>query len=78
MEHVACILCGADDARVLFSKRSGDGELFTVIRCRSCGLRYVSPRPDASEMVRYYGAGYFMNRTERDTIIIFPGPCAAR
>ncbi len=38
-EAVACDLCGRDDAEHLVTKNT-----FPVVRCRHCGLVYVSPR----------------------------------
>lgn len=57
LEHVACKLCGKDDAAVLFSRRD---ELtrreteFRVVRCRECGLVYVNPRPTPREIGAFY------------------------
>ncbi len=41
---VACNLCGGEKAAVCFQEECL-GEVFTIVRCASCGLRYVSPRP---------------------------------
>lgn len=38
-EHVACDLCGEDDPAFLFVK-----DEFHYVRCRRCGLVYVTPR----------------------------------
>jgi 2-polyprenyl-3-methyl-5-hydroxy-6-metoxy-1,4-benzoquinol methylase len=38
-EHVVCDLCGADDPAFWFEK-----EEFRYVRCRRCGLVYVTPR----------------------------------
>ena len=65
MEHVQCILCGSSASRPLFSKPSKKGELFTVNRCSSCGLEYLSPRPGRDEIGAYYNAEYFSRRTDR-------------
>jgi len=37
--HVVCDLCGTDDPELLFEK-----ETFRHVRCRRCGLVYVTPR----------------------------------
>ncbi len=34
-------------------------EWFSVVRCRSCGLGFVSPRPTYDEMQRYYPQQYY-------------------
>lgn len=73
LEHVACNLCGADDAATIFEARdpergardlvstfraSGDELLVDrLVRCRRCGLEYVSPRPRSGEIVQAYSQG---------------------
>lgn len=41
-DTVACNLCGADDADVLFE--AGRAQAARIVRCRHCGLIYASPR----------------------------------
>jgi 2-polyprenyl-3-methyl-5-hydroxy-6-metoxy-1,4-benzoquinol methylase len=48
-EHVTCNLCGADDAQPVLQKHG-----FTIVRCRHCGLAYVTPRPDAAALMALY------------------------
>jgi len=56
-EHVPCNLCGADDAEPVLTKNG-----FTIVRCRGCGLAYVTPRPRESDLVALYSAeGYYRN-----------------
>jgi 2-polyprenyl-3-methyl-5-hydroxy-6-metoxy-1,4-benzoquinol methylase len=67
-EWAACDLCGADNARVVLDgardmARGGD-ETFSIVRCGSCGLRYVNPRPDVRTMSRYYSAEYLPHNPE--------------
>lgn len=64
-EHVTCILCGSGAPEPLFSKPSACGEPFTLVRCRRCGMRFVSPRPEETEIGRYYEGSYFTTRTDR-------------
>lgn len=65
MEEPPCILCGADNRRSVFERSSAEGEAFTLVRCASCGLRYLSPRPTEAEIGRYYQSTYFTQRTDR-------------
>lgn len=63
MKHVVCNLCGADDARLLFTAPDrevpGDPQPYAVCQCRRCGLIYLNPRPDtAEEMARIYPPEY--------------------
>lgn len=65
-ENAACCICGEGvSAKAVFAKTSGRGELFNLVRCTGCGLRYVSPRPPESAMAAYYGKEYFTARTDR-------------
>lgn len=71
LEHVECVLCGADDAEtVLEAKAPGRGDLNRtfrasadeplvdrLVRCRQCGLEHVNPRPRASAIVEAYSVG---------------------
>jgi 2-polyprenyl-3-methyl-5-hydroxy-6-metoxy-1,4-benzoquinol methylase len=63
--ETTCIVCGGTEAVAMFSKQSKNGESFTLVRCRGCGLRYLFPRPAESDIMRYYGKNYFTERTDR-------------
>jgi 2-polyprenyl-3-methyl-5-hydroxy-6-metoxy-1,4-benzoquinol methylase len=65
MEHVNCIMCGGSSKKRLFDKASRKGEEFTLVKCRDCGLEFVSPRPGADEIGRYYDESYFTVRSDR-------------
>jgi SAM-dependent methyltransferase len=66
LERARCGACGADDPFVLFTspdtRNPVPGEIFPVGRCRRCGHVYVLERPPASEIGRYYPAGYEEHR----------------
>ncbi len=63
METVACGMCGSSRARTVLRQRDlalgGSEETFTVVRCRACGLLYLNPRPDRTEIGRFYPPQYF-------------------
>ena len=40
-------------------------EVFQMVRCRACGLVFVSPRPDLSEQDRYYFREYYKKPSPR-------------
>jgi len=54
MPYVRCNLCGADDYDVLY-------ESLRVVRCRLCGLVYVTPQPESET----YGEEYFTRPREK-------------
>lgn len=73
LEHVRCNLCGADDAETVYEARGrrhahedlthvfrASGEQLLIdrlVRCRRCGLEYVTPRPLGAVIVDAYSAG---------------------
>jgi 2-polyprenyl-3-methyl-5-hydroxy-6-metoxy-1,4-benzoquinol methylase len=73
LEHVECNLCGSTIADTVYEAKyaesserdlvrifraSGDELLVDrLMRCRECGLEYVSPRPRAADIVEAYSMG---------------------
>lgn len=55
-KHVPCNLCGSSE-RQPYCPENGLG----LVECQSCGLVYVSPRPDSTELYALYGETYFHN-----------------
>lgn len=61
LEHVACALCGADDADTALVGRDNEHDLmgsFTVVTCRRCGHNYTDPRPTADSIDALYPEEY--------------------
>ncbi|HUT03976.1 MAG TPA: class I SAM-dependent methyltransferase [bacterium] len=59
VEHVRCPLCGTDDARLLSVQK----EVYGVVRCRVCGLTYLSPRPTKEGIAAIYDERYYKDAT---------------
>lgn len=60
---VACNNCGSTASTVVAVGRDREYEnttsdLFAVVQCMECGLRYLNPRPDASEVSVIYPSSY--------------------
>jgi SAM-dependent methyltransferase len=49
VHHVPCNLCGDDDSECLTTCRG-----LRIVRCRTCGLVYVNPRPRPDELAWLY------------------------
>lgn len=63
MEEAACNVCGATSPARLFTATDYlTRERFAVVRCSRCALAFVSPRPSAPELGRYYPAVYYGTR----------------
>lgn len=61
MEAVNCNFCGADDTELVLEsgdRLHGIEGAFRLVRCRQCGLIYLTPRPGPDEMARYYPSDY--------------------
>ena len=50
-ETVSCRVCSATMCTPYFSARG-----YTIVRCDTCGLRYVSPQPNHEELNRLYAS----------------------
>jgi SAM-dependent methyltransferase len=62
MEYVSCDYCGsAEHAQVVrqtdLLHRTTD-EVFSIVRCTTCGLHFLNPRPDREEIGKYYSEKY--------------------
>src|SRR5207302_4346575 len=60
-----CPLCGGAGAEVAFEAQdptSRDGLVFSVVKCRNCGLHYTNPRPDEISIGRFYPTNYKPHR----------------
>jgi SAM-dependent methyltransferase len=60
--HVKCCVCGSDDATAVgagkdFEYRTS-ADIFQAVRCNSCELVYLNPRPDVSEFETIYPLTY--------------------
>lgn len=75
LESISCDLCGALNNITLFRARDyrfGHPEIFNIVRCISCGLIYLNPRPTSGSINKLYEEDYITeNRpsivTEVDT-----------
>ncbi len=61
LEQVVCLLCGSADASEVL--RASDLLLdrpgrYPLVRCGSCGLHYVSPRPTPAALAAHYPDSY--------------------
>jgi SAM-dependent methyltransferase len=77
VKAVACLLCGADDKRLIVSGRDRDfpqnPQLYTIYACNRCGLVYLTPRPDTSEeLAEIYPFEYdsYMKESQRFLIAL--------
>ena len=57
MEYVDCELCGIDNTKFMFQVRdrnSTEKRVFNLVKCKTCGLAYLNPRPTKEEINEYY------------------------
>ncbi|PJZ65278.1 hypothetical protein CH371_12830 [Leptospira wolffii] len=65
MQSVPCNTCSHFDFLTLFSKASPKGEIFRIVKCKTCDLVQVNPQPSPEEVAKYYEDSYFTQRTDR-------------
>lgn len=58
MTEVYCPICEKKDEEFLFYNWDRlykvDKKRFRIVKCRECGLIYLSPQPDKKELLKYY------------------------
>ena len=62
MEQIVCNFCGSNSHRLLYSSTDRSfhpKEKFNLVSCNRCGLVFVNPRPQVSEIGSYYPKEYF-------------------
>lgn len=62
LKHARCCICETDDAEPLAVgedfEYATSPDTFLAMRCRSCGLVYLNPRPSLDELNRIYPENY--------------------
>jgi SAM-dependent methyltransferase len=60
--HVQCCICEVEDAELVGVGKDFEyntsADTFSTLRCRSCGLVYLNPRPNVSEFEKIYPSNY--------------------
>lgn len=72
MEYVVCNLCGADYTKVRFlvrDRHSDEKRLFNLVKCKTCSLAYLNPRPTKAEIKEYYPPWYH-SRSQKEIVDI--------
>ena len=62
LEHFVCDLCGTDKKEKLFSIKKDIEDknyLFTLVKCKGCGLVYMDPRPIDQDLYKLYPENYY-------------------
>ncbi len=62
--ETSCNNCGSIDAELITTGSEHEynnttDDVFNVVRCHNCGLAYLNPRPDISELSTIYPANYY-------------------
>lgn len=81
LERVACLVCGADEPRPAFTAeetRAGVGGAFAYVACGACGLTYLSPRPTAAALGRFYPPSYYATRPGGERVVRHQGRLRTR
>jgi 2-polyprenyl-3-methyl-5-hydroxy-6-metoxy-1,4-benzoquinol methylase len=66
MENTVCSLCSSESAETLIVLHDYGHNIpgqFPLVRCRVCGLMYLTPRPQPTEISKYYPDNYAPYKT---------------
>lgn len=67
MESVLCDYCGSGEfdevVRQTDILHNTTTEFFSIVKCRSCGLQFLNPRPTKNEIGQYYAMEYSFHAT---------------
>jgi MoaA/NifB/PqqE/SkfB family radical SAM enzyme/2-polyprenyl-3-methyl-5-hydroxy-6-metoxy-1,4-benzoquinol methylase len=73
-EHIACPLCGMDNARLIFSRKDYLYSIteyeFPVVRCKHCGMVYVSTRPIEADIQDFYPEDFYSTTDSPEQTIL--------
>ena len=74
--HAECCICNSADAEKIGAGRDFEyhtsDDIFNVMRCNSCGLIYLNPRPEVSEFETIYPSNYHaFDFSEEDFGIVY-------
>ena len=58
MERVNCALCNSNSQRDLIVTQDEDKNPITIVECKRCGLAYINPRYEPSEIEDFYDEEY--------------------
>jgi len=65
-----CPLCKSNNFNTYCIKiDSYTGIQFTILRCNSCGLGFVNPRPDSSEIIKHYPPYYSWKKSKNKNLV---------
>lgn len=69
-EYVNCAFCDKDDSLVIFKgrdRRHKIGGEFNIVKCKTCGLVYINPRPKTDEIKKFYPLDYLFYKRINET-----------
>jgi SAM-dependent methyltransferase len=73
MEQIRCPLCGSDKPRKIFERPDLSYRtttvLFSIVRCRCCGLVYINPRPTEEEIHSYYPEQFYAPEADAEKLL---------
>ncbi len=68
--EVGCPVCGSSEGKELFETQDYTlrctEDRFVLRKCKVCGVGYLSPRPRAEDMKRYYPSSYYWSWEQAD------------
>jgi 2-polyprenyl-3-methyl-5-hydroxy-6-metoxy-1,4-benzoquinol methylase len=65
-EITTCLICGSPESEpfVICKDHTVSQKDFTIRRCKSCGFKFTSPRPDDKDLGDYYKAESYVSHSD--------------
>lgn len=67
-----CPVCGDNEISEKFAVKDFlvSGDEFNISSCKNCGLRFTNPRPDDSELYRYYDSEEYVSHANESNNLV--------
>ncbi len=69
LEYVDCNICKSDDTVLVYKANDPTNIVlpnFNIVKCKSCGLVYLNPRPPQNEIHKYYPKFYYAYTSSKE------------
>jgi 2-polyprenyl-3-methyl-5-hydroxy-6-metoxy-1,4-benzoquinol methylase len=61
-----CPVCGSETSNLFLMAKDyfHTGESFSIVKCSGCGFRYTNPRPEPTELGKYYQSADYISHSD--------------
>ena len=71
MEKIKCLICSSDNHELRHKLKDQFNKTFNLVECKNCRFVFLNPRPDKSEIKKYYSSEYHPHENKKNIFFIF-------